>query len=226
MNKAERNTRIIVLSPHPDDETLGAGGMLLRYKVEGAQTFWLNITDMYEEAGFTVDKINQRKSEINNVINAYQFDDFFNLKLPSTGLDKLSKNSIIQKISSILNRVKPNIVILPYKHDVHSDHRIVFDCGFSSSKVFRFSSIKKILAMEVVSETDYTYYENGFCPNYFVNITGTIEKKLEIMKIYKDEYFDHPFPRSLETLKALAKFRGSQAGFDYAESFIIIKEVE
>lgn len=35
---------ILVVSPHPDDETLGAGGTILRLMQEGNAVSWLNIT--------------------------------------------------------------------------------------------------------------------------------------------------------------------------------------
>ena len=43
--------KILVVSLHPDDETLGAGGTLLKMKKSGHQIFWLNVTDMREEDG-------------------------------------------------------------------------------------------------------------------------------------------------------------------------------
>ena len=57
-----------------------------------------------------------------------------------------------------------------------------------------------------------------FNPNVYVDISKYIEKKIDIMKIYKSELGSHPFPRSEENIKALATFRGASCGFNYAES--------
>ncbi|MDY6845300.1 MAG: PIG-L family deacetylase, partial [Thermodesulfobacteriota bacterium] len=66
---------------------------------------------------------------------------------------------------------------------------------------------------------------NNFTPNMFVDITDFIDRKIEIMKIYKNELCEHPFPRSGRNIRALATFRGAAAGYEYAESFMILKEI-
>ena len=81
--------------------------------------------------------------------------------------------------------------------------------------------------METLSETEFTpsTKEDSFIPNMFVDITDFIERKIEIMNIYKNEIGTHPFPRSERNIRALATFRGATAGCEYAESFMILKEI-
>ena len=81
--------------------------------------------------------------------------------------------------------------------------------------------------METLSETEFalSLKEDSFVPNVFVDISQVFEKKLEIMRIYESELGDHPFPRSERNLKALAIFRGATAGCEYAESFMLLKEI-
>ena len=45
------------------------------------------------------------------------------------------------------------------------------------------------------------------------------------MKIYKSEIREHPFPRSAKNIRALATFRGATAGIEYAEAFMVLKEI-
>ena len=52
-----------------------------------------------------------------------------------------------------------------------------------------------------------------------------LDKKIQIMNIYKSEISNHPFPRSEKNIKALATYRGATAGCSYAESFVLIKEI-
>ena len=61
-----------------------------------------------------------------------------------------------------------------------------------------------------------------FTPNVYFNITNQLKDKLRLAKIYKSEFKKHPFPRSLESIKALAVLRGSESGYKYAESFKLI----
>ena len=82
--------------------------------------------------------------------------------------------------------------------------------------------------METLSETEFapSLKENSFIPNVFCDITDYIHKKLEIMKIYKSELSAHPFPRSINNIKSLSMFRGASSGCDYAESFMLLKEID
>jgi LmbE family N-acetylglucosaminyl deacetylase len=81
--------------------------------------------------------------------------------------------------------------------------------------------------METLSETEFTpsTKEDSFTPNLFIDITNFIDRKIEIMNIYKGETGPHPFPRSERNIRSLATFRGATAGCEYAESFMILKEI-
>jgi len=57
------------------------------------------------------------------------------------------------------------------------------------------------------------------------DISKYFHKKVKIIKIYESELAEHPFPRSLESIEALAKFRGSTSNCKYAESFMLLKEI-
>ena len=51
-------------------------------------------------------------------------------------------------------------------------------------------------------------------------------KKIEIMKIFDSELGEHPFPRSIKNIEALATFRGASVGVEFAESFQLIKLID
>ena len=81
--------------------------------------------------------------------------------------------------------------------------------------------------VETLSETEFapSTQNDNFVPNIFVDISLYIDKKIEIMKTFKSEIAKHPFPRSETNIKALAAFRGASCGCDYAESFMLLKEI-
>tara|TARA_B100000795_G_scaffold270020_1_gene261930 strand:- start:3176 stop:3592 length:417 start_codon:yes stop_codon:yes gene_type:complete len=136
-------------------------------------------------------------------------------------------SELISKISKIVNRVKPNIIYLPFKGDVHSDHRKIFEATFSCTKSFRYPFIKKIYMIEVLSETEFSLStkDESFIPNVFVDVSEYMDKKIEVMKVYKSEMGSHPFPRSEKNVRALGTFRGATSNCDYAESFMLLKEI-
>ena len=215
---------VLVIAVHPDDETLGCGGTLLKHKASGDEVHWLICT--------TIDKTNSyyktREDELKRVADAYEFSSVNNLRLKTMQVDEYGMSSLVDKISNVINTIKPNIIYLPFKGDVHSDHRKIFEASYSCTKSFRYPFIKKIYMMEILSETEFapSTKEDSFIPNTFVDISAYFEKKIEIMKIFKSEIGEHPFPRSERNLKSLATLRGATAGCEYAESFVLLKDIQ
>lgn len=214
---------VLVISPHPDDETLGAGGTLLKLKCDGHKISWLNVTSVKAEYGYAEERVRERNEEINKVKHAYSFDGFWNLEMEPAGMDKYETGTLVSRFKQIFEETKPELLLLPYQYDIHSDHRIIFDAIYSCTKAFRAPYLKIVLSMEILSETDQTLEENGFAPNVFVDVSPFIDKKIEIMKIYKSEIDTAPFPRNENAIRGLAAYRGATAYYKYSEAFRLIK---
>ena len=219
--------KVLVITPHPDDETLGCGGTLLKHKARGDEIHWLITTSIREENGFERSVVEVRKNEIKAVSAMYRFDGVYPLDFPTMQLDKIPISALIESIYNVVKKIEPNIVYLPFKDDIHTDHQLVFKAAYACTKSFRSPSIEKIAMMEIISETEFApaMQTGNFIPNMFVDITDFIEHKIEIMKVYKGEMGMHPFPRSERNISALATFRGATAGCEYAEGFVILKEI-
>jgi len=219
--------KVLIIAVHPDDETLGCGGTLLKHKNNEDEIHWVIVTDIKEAEGFKKEVIDKREKEIKEVEKLYDFDSVHRLGLSTMRVDEYNMSDLIGKISKVINDVKPNIIYLPFKGDVHSDHRHVFDAAYSCTKSFRYPFIKRIYMMETLSETEFapSTKEDSFIPNVFVDISGFMDKKIEIMKNFESEMAEHPFPRSERNLRALATLRGATAGCEYAESFMLLKDL-
>jgi LmbE family N-acetylglucosaminyl deacetylase len=219
--------KVLVVAIHPDDETLGCGGTLLKHKESGDEIHWLIATEMTVEHGFKESVVRKRKEEIQKVNRLYNFDSINRLGFPTTKIDNNDTSYLVNKISKIFNQIKPDTVYLPFKSDVHSDHRCFFNAAFSCTKSFRYPYIKRVYMMETLSETEFapSTKEDSFIPNIFIDISDYIDKKIDIMKVFESEIGDHPFPRSVRNIKALATFRGASSNCNYAESFMLLKEI-
>lgn len=215
--------KILVVAVHPDDETLGCGGTLLKHKANGDKIHWLICTSLNKNH----DYYQNREKEINKVSKIFNFDSVHNLQFETTKMDQYNMNEIIEKISKVINKVKPNIIYLPFKEDVHTDHKKVFEASYSCTKSFRYPFIKKIYMMETLSETEFapSTKKDSFIPNTFIDVSKYMDKKIKIMKVYKSEIDKYPFPRSIRSIKALASLRGSTSGCNFAESFMLLKEI-
>jgi N-acetylglucosamine malate deacetylase 1 len=217
--------RTLVVAPHPDDEILGCGGTLLRRKAEGADLGWLIVTGVSREAGFPVKIEQQRAQEIDKVVELMGFDHVYNLALPSAQLDRLPMSDLVEKFSKVFQEFQPIEVLLPCRSDVHTDHRLVFDATGACVKWFRHPYVKRVLAYETISETEFNLDSSSpFKPNFFVDVSEFLERKLEVMAVYESELGCFPFPRSIEAIRALAILRGSASGFMAAEAFQLLRE--
>ncbi|MBR4560695.1 MAG: PIG-L family deacetylase [Bacteroidales bacterium] len=220
--------KVLVVAVHADDETLGCGGTLLKHKAQGDEIYWLLLTGPVKmpQTCFSDEHIQQRAERVSRIAKAYGFDGLDYLELPTQLLHTLDLRDIIKRISEVFKRIQPNIIYTMFANDVHSDHRVAFDAVYSCTKSFRYPFIEKIYMMETLSETEFALSvpAKTFIPNVYVDITDFIDRKLEIMQMYPKEVMAEPYPRSLSSIKALARVRGSRAGVMYAETFQLLYE--
>ena len=250
MIKKNYMNNILVVAVHPDDETLGCGGTLLHFKSQGSSIHWLVVTAIYSQKkdeeltlnslsqiksldvgnvslrSFTWEQVERRSQELRQVRQAYDFDSVHELCLPAMCLDQLPMSLLVSRFSEIMHLVKPDTVILPFKSDVHSDHRVCFEAAYSCTKSFRYPFVKKVMMMETLSETEFapSTKENMFCPNVFVDISQFVSQKISIMSLYTGEIAPPPFPRSVENIKSLSTYRGAMCGVEAAESFMLLRD--
>ena len=216
--------KILIIAPHPDDETLGVGGTILKHKNNGDEIHWLLITNVSKDNGWTSKQIKQRQLDIDTVGKTYGFKSINKLDFPTIKLDTIPMYDLVSKISNAIDSIKPNIIYTNNANDIHTDHQVTFQAVLSSTKNFRAPYIEKILVYETISETEFAVEKNmyGFQPNVFTDVTNYFDIKCRIMKIYSNELMKSPLPRSIRAIKALGKYRGSRIGVNYAESFMLV----
>lgn len=215
---------ILVIAPHPDDETLGCGGTILKHTAAGDAVHWCIVTQM--DAAYAKAQRDKREKEIESVAKAYKFAKTHQLSFAPAHLDVVPKSEMVAAMRDVFQDVKPDIVYLPFPGDIHSDHAAVFEAASANLKWFRLKSIKRALCYETVSETDFQIHplQKRFEPTVFVNIDSYLDRKIEIMKIFESEIQEFPFPRSEEALRSLAQLRGAACGAKAAEAFVLLKE--
>ncbi len=218
--------KTMVVAPHPDDETLGCGGTILKHKAMGDEVYWLIISSIPVQAGNELDR-SRRNDEIKLVQERYQFSGVYRLEVPAAQLDTLPIGELVTRISNVFKEVLPHTIYVPNRSDVHTDHKYVFDAVISCTKWFRYPSVRRVLAYETLSETEFSLNPDlpGFRPNVFVDISSYLDQKVGIMNIYASEVSAFPFPRSEKAIRSLAAVRGATAGCEAAEAFMLLKEI-
>ncbi|NYT39219.1 PIG-L family deacetylase [Sphingomonas sp. R-74633] len=218
---------ILCIAPHPDDETLGCGGTLLRHIAEGDAVHWLIVTEISEAIGFAAERVASRAAEIEAVAKAYGFAGVHQCALPSMRLETLPLLDVIGAVGRAVSAIEASVLYVPYRNDAHSDHAVVYDAAVACAKTFRYPYVRSVYAYETVSETEFGMKpeDPGFRPNLFVDIEAHLDQKISIMEMFEGEMGAFPFPRSETCMRALAQLRGSQSSRMAAEAFMIIKEI-
>lgn len=221
-------SNILVVAPHPDDETLGLGGTIIKNMEKGNRVYWLIVTGMTESAGYTRQQIDQRACDIGKVADYFHFENVLQFNFPAAQLNYGVLGNLINKVGQAVKEIEPEEIFLPYPKDVHSDHYFVFEAMKATSKWFRYPSVKRILCYETLSETNFclgAVSGSAFTPNVYEDITPYFDGKMAAMNIYASEMGVHPFPRSEKSITALATLRGAECGCSYAEAFMLLKEI-
>ena len=218
--------KILILSPHADDEILGCGGIISKYSKEGHSINVLILTNANKGAPeiYSEKKINhiREESKLANVFIGTKKIFFENL--PALNLNQYPIYKISNIIEKYISNIKPEVIFIPSINDIHEDHKIIFKAAKVATRMNKKSNLKKILSYEVLSETEWNENEQSFNPNYFVKLSKSdIDNKIKAFLKYKSQVKKFPHPRSKETILNLSRIRGSQAFMEYAEAFKVEK---
>lgn len=214
--------KIFILAPHPDDEVLGCGGTIARYAQAGAGVHLVIATKTYTPE-WSESYIKNRKKEIEQAAGILGIKHCYFCDWPSVKLDTIPQKELNDKLASLIGQIKPDIVFLPHAGDLNSDHRLLFQAALIALRPP--VETKLIACYEVLSETQWGQPIKPFLPNFYCDISSTLNKKLQAMSAYSSELRNFPHPRSLKAIEALAVSRGSEIGFKAAEAFMIIRGV-
>ena len=152
---------ILIIAPHPDDETLGCGGTILKSVDNGHDAYWAIVTCITTKAGFSAERVQSREAEINKIAALYRFKDTFSLGFPTAQLEDTQRGALISKLAKIIDKVNATDIYLPFFGDVHSDHAVVYEAAISASKSFRHKSVRRLLCYETLSETNFNPAPTG-----------------------------------------------------------------
>lgn len=216
---------IAVVAPHPDDETLGCGGTLLKARKNGGRVHWIVATRMTRAAGYTAARIRFRRREQRAAAGLLGFSSTHELGFPAGGLDRVPMGDLVAALKGVLARVRPDTLFVPHAGDAHSDHRVAFAAAAAAAKTFRLPSMKRLLSYETPSETEFGLGGPPFVPNSYCDISLELDAKISAFRAYAQEGGEHPFPRSETNIRALAAHRGATAGCAAAEAFMLHKEI-
>ena len=220
--------RVLVLAAHPDDEVLGMGGTLcLHAAAQGDAVRVVCVTDgsstQYPDDMATRERKNDEAKRAAAVLGV---EDYVHLDLPDMRLDTLAHAELNGVVEEHVREVGPVLVYTAHP-DVNTDHRALFDSVAVATRPTPGQAVRRVLTYAPASSTEWTpAATNWFVPNWFVDVTATLERKLEAFACFETERRDYPHPRNDRALRAHAEFYGASVGCEYAEPFVLVRNVE
>lgn len=217
---------VVIVAPHPDDEVLGCGGVMARHAAAGDDVHVVIVTrgapDMFSSE--SVDQL-RRELECAHSVLGVQNVDF--LDFPAPRLDTVPQHELADALRKAFQAAGATTLYVPHRADLHTDHRATFFASLVAARPIRGSTVRKILCYETLSETEWAapFGDEAFTPTHFVDISGTLTKKLEAMACYRTQLQSPPHSRSLESVENLARYRGATVGVAAAEAFLLVREI-
>lgn len=217
---------ILVIAPHPDDEVLGCGGAIVKYVSEGHDVYVAVVTKGCEPL-FPESQVQQVRNECMEADRLLGVKQTIFMDFPASMLESVSRYEFNGAFLRLIHDIKPDIVFIPHRGDMQIDHKMTVDAAMVALRPKYDHIVKRIYAYETLSETgwDIPNTVNEFIPTCYIDISDVLESKLEAINMFKSQISDFPNARSLETIKALAQYRGSMMNLKAAEAFMLIREI-
>lgn len=207
-NSLPSSSRILALGAHPDDIELGCGGSLAKFHMAGSEIHCVVFSRCSDETPADPE-LRMREylaATLELGIKGPRIYDFANRQLPE------QRGAIMTEMDKLQETIEPDLVFIPFADDPHQDHETI---ARAAIRIFR--RRETILHFEILR-----YGSHSFTPSLFIDITATLGRKVAALRHYKSQfgkraYFDE------ESFRSLARTRGAQSGYDYAEGFVIYK---
>lgn len=184
----EKNDRILIVAPHPDDECIGCGGLLCKYKSQC--TVWALTDGRY--GGIYDDEVAnaiQRKYEFEQEMRFLEETDYRMFGLEDgkliENIDLISENDI-----SVYTKI-----FVPNQLDNHPDHRAAYQM------------VERTVKKSGVPQNIYQYEVStplNICTDY-IDISDVIWNKLQLISFHKSQMREFDY---CEMARSLNKYRG------------------
>lgn len=226
MNKMKNNI-VMVVAAHPDDEVLGCGGAIAKHSAQGDEVHVVFLADG-ETSRLSATEQDQldREQAAKKAGGILGVKSHHFLKLPDNRLDSLPLLEVIRPLEDRINSIKPAIVYTHHAGDLNVDHRAAYQSVLTACRPQPYASVKQIFTFEVLSSTEWSGSDmQPFVPNTYMDISRYLEQKLDALNAYKKEMKPAPNSRCVAHVKSLALHRGYTVGMNFAESFMLIRNI-
>lgn len=223
--------RVAVFVAHADDEILGCGGTVRRHVLTGEEVWHIILADGETSRGDIAAReevIARRETAAQAAAAALGVQHVALHRLPDNRLDTLPLLDIVKLIEAHLAEIAPSVVYTHHPGDLNIDHRRVHEAVVTACRPQPGHTTSRLLFFETPSSTEWRAPSSAtaFIPNWFVDVSDTLEAKLAALRAYDGEMRAWPHPRSYEAIEHLARWRGATVGLGAAEAFMLGRGIE
>lgn len=223
---------VLVVAAHPDDEVLGCGGTISKLSGEGHEIHVAilgeGITSRYgRRENAKIALVEELRDSSRQVAQLLGVKEIFFYDLPDNRFDTVPLLDVIKLIEKLIDKVRPQIIYTHHGGDLNNDHVITHRAVLTATRPASLHRVDEIYAFEVPSSTEWAFgqFAPRFRPNVFVDISGTMEIKIQAMQLYKNELKSFPHPRSIKILQITGQRWGSTVGLNTVEAFELIRSI-
>lgn len=220
---------VLVVAAHPDDEVLGCGGTIAAHAMAGDNVSVVVVAEgamsRDDADAAEVSELWACAREVGVLLGAASVET---LGLPDNRLDAMDRLDLVKAVERVVERVRPDIVYTHHAGDVNIDHRRLHEAVVTACRPVPEACVRTILAFEVASSTEWQSSSGAapFEPDWFVDVTRTLDIKMAALEVYETEMREWPHARSLKAAEHLARWRGATVGTEAAEAFMLVRHIE
>lgn len=224
---------VLVVAAHPDDEVLGCGATIARHTKGGDEVHVVILVEgvtsrdrdcKYENHNTELSHLAKSAHVAKEILGVHSLTlhDF-----PDNRLDSIALLDVVKVVEGCVQAIKPEIVYTHHAGDVNIDHRLTHEAVVAATRPQPKQTVKTLLFFEVQSSTEWQPPGSApvFAPNWFVDISSTLEIKMRALAAYRTEIRPWPHPRSCEASEYLARWRGTTVGLEAAEAFVVGRQI-
>ncbi len=198
------NEKMLIVAPHPDDESIGAGGLLTLYGPK-CDVLLLTTGQHGHHGGLSEPEVTKiRKKEISAAINLAKVNKLFTLEIEDTRLYQNKKTVYSFDVKNY------KYIFVPNRFERNLDHMAVYPI------------LRRMIMLQKSKATlvEYEVWTPLRKPNLFIDITAVIDNKRRMISEHKSQIVDCDFANAGIGLSA---YRGMFANCEYAEAFFVCK---
>ncbi|MBI1321032.1 MAG: hypothetical protein GC168_19070 [Candidatus Hydrogenedens sp.] len=228
--------RLLVISPHADDESFGCAGTMARIKDLGGEVYVIccSVGDLKHYDGKHEQvSASRREDEFRTVMDYLKVDDWEILYRDADThlrLDMIPRRDLIAQFERecrlSLDKLQPTMLAIPVS-SYNQDHEAVFRAAFTAARpgVPGLKAFQPLVLGYNNTSLFWSLEHEKIHMNFYVDISDYLDQKLHALGLHQSQMRDPVHHSSLQNVEYAARVRGSEISVAAAEGYMLFRQV-